>query len=446
VTNTSCTFDDSLQRAVAVVRQTLPDIEPEAMRFIRDMTGTLYVVVPDSIDDATLRALSERLREALGPYASPNLSVLRCAETLTGTALFEEPVLIHWTDDEFPVFLIERRAVGQDWVVQPETQVADHPPRFVFFSLKGGVGRSTALSLWGRHLTQEGRQVLVIDLDLEAPGLGAQLLPEESQPEFGVLDWLVEDLNGGDTEAVIAAMTAASPVSDAGLIVAPALGTRTRQSPGNAIAKLARAYLEGDQTTDGSQEGFAARLRRMVERLEQSVGADITLIDSRAGLHETAAASLLHLDAEVLLFAVDLPVTWQGYRYLLSHLRQLARSTEVASSSTTANWRERIKMVHARADATQAAESSFVANAYALWTATLYDDLAPEGNEEAAFSFDEYDEAAPHWPYPILRIESLERFDPLTGLNRLGEQALNGAFAGFFDGLAERLEALNYDT
>jgi len=445
VTNTSCTFDDSLPHAVEVVRQTLPDIDPEAVRFIRDMTGTLYVVVPDATDDVTLSALGERLRDVLGPYASPNLTVLCSTDTLTGTALFDESVLIHWVDD-YPAHLIERRAMGQDWVMQPDSAVANHPPRFVFFSLKGGVGRSTALSLWGRHLTREGRQVLVIDLDLEAPGLGAQLLPEESQPEFGVLDWLVEDLNGGDTEAVIAAMTAASPVSDAGLIVAPALGTRTKRSPGNAIAKLARAYLEGDQAADGAQEGFAARLRRMVERLEQRVGADTTLIDSRAGLHETAAASLLHLDAEVLLFAVDLPVTWQGYYYLLSHLRQLARSTEAASHGAPADWRERIKMVHARADATQEAERSFVANAYALWTATLYDDIAPDSDEEAAFSFDEHDEAAPHWPYPILRVESLERFDPLMAMTRLGEQALNSAFADFFNGLAERLEVLNHDA
>ena len=85
-----------------------------------------------------------------------------------------EPTLVHSIGGE-PVYVLERRVVGQDWVSAPE-HLARHAPRITFFSLKGGGGRSTALFLWGRSLVAQGKTVLLVDLDLEAPGLGAQLL------------------------------------------------------------------------------------------------------------------------------------------------------------------------------------------------------------------------------------------------------------------------------
>src|SRR5690606_13572652 len=123
---------------------------------------------------------------------------IRMIDTLTGDELWQEPVLIQVTDG-FPARVIERRAMGGDWVVQPAANIRTHPQRFVFFSLKGGVGRSTALALWARHLCQQGKTVLVIDMDLEAPGLGAQLLESTDKPQYGIADWLVHDLVGADT-------------------------------------------------------------------------------------------------------------------------------------------------------------------------------------------------------------------------------------------------------
>ena len=40
-----------------------------------------------------------------------------------------------------------------------------------FYSFKGGVGRSMALANAGVELARRGRKVLLVDFDLEAPGL-----------------------------------------------------------------------------------------------------------------------------------------------------------------------------------------------------------------------------------------------------------------------------------
>ena len=67
-----------------------------------------------------------------------------------------------------------------------------------FFSLRGGVGRSTALINAAAILAAEGRRVLCIDMDLEAPGLAALFGVEDQViPETGVVR-LLQQLDAGD--------------------------------------------------------------------------------------------------------------------------------------------------------------------------------------------------------------------------------------------------------
>lgn len=58
-------------------------------------------------------------------------------------------------------------------------------------------GRRWALHGVGGHGVAAGagrKRVLVLDLDLESPGLSSALLPSERQPKYGITDWLIEDL------------------------------------------------------------------------------------------------------------------------------------------------------------------------------------------------------------------------------------------------------------
>lgn len=430
-------FDTALPRLVQAVREAVPDVDFRDIRVVRDMQGRLFLVVPNNWDTGTISDLRQRLSAALGPYSpGEEAGAARSNDVLAGKELLAERALLVWVDDA-PVHLIERRAVGQDWALPPEPSSA-HPPRFVFYSLKGGVGRSTALMLWGRHLAERGQSVLLVDLDLEAPGLGAHLLPSDGRPLFGTLDWLVEDLVGNADRTPAADLIADSPLSHApGLWVAPALGAEAARHPGNVLAKLARAYLESDEGA-----GFASRLNRLICALEGHLSPDVVLIDSRAGLHESVAANLLHLDAEVLLFAVDLPATWEGYRYLFGHLRQLAPDT-VGGGGFDA-WRARLRMIQARAAGTEAEKRRFSSSAFGVWVDTLYDEAPPDQGD--AFSFDEHDEAAPHWPLTILRSERFEAFHPLEQLADVGERAIGEVFGELFAGLDERLLALKEDS
>jgi len=65
-----------------------------------------------------------------------------------------------------------------------------------FYSYKGGVGRSLALANLACLLAREGRKVLILDLDLEAPGQHQTSLFRDSYlprtPIRGVLDLLTD--------------------------------------------------------------------------------------------------------------------------------------------------------------------------------------------------------------------------------------------------------------
>ena len=436
--NPACSFDRALPRAVALVRRAFPGIDLGGYRFIRDMNGRLFVVVPDAIAEEQLVVPRVDLARALGAY-SPGAEggLVRFEDTLSGPALLDEPSLRRIIDD-CTVQVIERRVVGQDWAQAPEAMTV-HPPRVAFFSLKGGVGRSTALFLWGRYLAAKGRTVLLIDLDLEAPGLGAQLLPERERPEYGVVDWLVEDLVGGpvaDTmvTSLEAGMVAQASLSGAsGLYVVPATGHATNGSPEEFIAKLARAYLE--QGEPGMECGFASRVRRLCTALEGHVRPDVVLIDSRAGLHETAAAAILHLDADVLLFATDQPTVWEGYHYLLAQLGPMAGMSPTADGE---DWRLRLKMVRALAGEAQSDFDRYLGRSYQLWLDCLYDE-SPPGASDERFSFDQNDDAGPHYPLTILRDARFENFNPHEQMHEVGEQAISAAFGGFCEALEQRI-------
>jgi hypothetical protein len=232
----------------------------------------------------------------------------------------------------------------------------------------------------------------VLDLDLESPGISSSLLPENRRPKFGITDWLVEDLvNNGDV--ILADMTSTSELSRNGdIYVIPAHGA----NPGEYIAKLGRVWMPKIDA-QGQRESWSARLRRLLEALETRWQPDVILIDSRAGIDEVASACLTDLSASIiLLFALDADQTWSGYRSLFRHWRTTGVVREI---------RERLQLVGAMIPelGTQEYSDNLREAAWDLFSDELYDEI-PAGNvaeEENAWSFDEMEEGAPHYPWSV---------------------------------------------
>lgn len=98
--------------------------------------------------------------------------------------------------DELPLWpeSLARGAKGIDSVLFASDLDQDLPLPLVvsFYSLRGGVGRSTALAYTARILAAEGRKVVCVDMDLEAPGLAVLFGADGDVLERqGVVDLLV---------------------------------------------------------------------------------------------------------------------------------------------------------------------------------------------------------------------------------------------------------------
>ena len=80
---------------------------------------------------------------------------------------------------------------------------ADHEPHCHFLLIKGGVGRTFALANIAVLLAQRGHRVLIIDWDLEAPGLHRffqSYLPEIAPSAQGLAFLLQEAIETADTD------------------------------------------------------------------------------------------------------------------------------------------------------------------------------------------------------------------------------------------------------
>jgi MinD-like ATPase involved in chromosome partitioning or flagellar assembly len=313
--------------------------------------------------------------------------------------------------DPTTIQLLDRQIIGQAWLRPEQEDQKKHPFRIVFYGLKGGVGRSTTLALLAYRLARDGKKVLLIDFDLESPGLSGLLLPPERVAPFGLVDWFVEDAVG-QGDSLLGELVADSPLADdltGHIRIAAALG----QGETAYLAKLARVYA--DVPTKTGPVRFPERMRKIVQLLEAKEKPDVVLIDSRAGLHDVAAVSIAGLASVALLFITDTPQNWLGYRQLFEHWQ---RRPEVLRMV-----RDRLVVVQAlfpESDQARRAEQ-FLQRSYDLFSSTLYDEIDPsKSGDTEAFSFDENSEDAPHYPLRVRWSARLQEFDPLVSVRAGG--------------------------
>lgn len=352
-------FDDSLPAFAGLVKSVWGEAVLADNLFLRDGSGRLaFVVLHDERSRDERADLAARAVAELYPYVDLDGFAVVTPDDLFDDGLRSTSGSIQLSINcdlfEGTVNLIDRRMVGADWLRKPEP-AASAPARFVFASTKGGVGRSTALCVLAAKLANEGRRVLAIDMDLEAPGLGNLLLPGDTLPEFGLLDYLVELEAGSEfDEAFFADIVGHSWLGGGrGRVdVIPAIGNRSLRYPANVLAKLARAYLAG-LGPEGKTLTFYDHIRSLVDRYASPLRYDSILVDARAGLHETTAAALAGLGAEVLLFGLDQPQTFAGFELLFAHIGTFPPDVRD-------EWKSRLHIVQSKAPSDSKVRARFI--------------------------------------------------------------------------------------
>lgn len=393
----------------------------------RDLNGKVRLIAPASAQEDVslhkgLEALALELTKKFAPHTyAGSSSVL--FENERDNALGAAP---NYPIDGFErVRLVDRLVTEGNWTdIAPETSGAS---RIVFYSIKGGVGRSTALAATAWRLAQDGKRVLILDLDLESPGLTTTLLPSERQPQYGITDWLVEDLvNNGNVifESMVATSTLAH---DGEIYVVPAHGA----DPGEYLSKLGRVWMP--KVSDaGIHESWTARLKRLIEALEARYEPDVVLLDSRAGIDEIASSCVTSLGANlVLMFALEGEQTWSGYRVLFKHWLR---------SGGTSAIRTRLQIVGAMIPELGQLDylDGLRERAYDLFAETLYDDVPAGVYVDEAWHFDPTDDTAPHAPWIVKWHRSFAALRSLENrLQKVDRQEVNTHFGPLIDGIEQ---------
>lgn len=163
-----------------------------------------------------------------------------------------------------------------------------------FYSFKGGVGRTTALEFVAGLLANK-RKVVMIDLDLEAPGLSAIHPPENGSESLGVIDYLHQRMLTPDLNV-------------------PELRQCIRQIKVEGRGEL---YLVPAGEYD---EGYIHRLadldmrvlynlernpiHQLMEDIKNTFEPDVILLDARTGFDPTSAIALFDLaDLAIICFS-----------------------------------------------------------------------------------------------------------------------------------------------
>lgn len=420
------TFDMVLPMLASIIKETR-DAETRLEQCVvnRDLYGRVSLIVPENHENEEFyQEFQSLLCSKLGSYCTGILY-----ETSKQITAMRGGATAYSIQNLDAVKIVDRLTTENDWLsIAPESGAT---PRFVFYSIKGGVGRSTALAAAAWKLAESGKRVLVMDLDLESPGLSSALLPEDYRPAYGITDWLVEDLhdNGG---AILDSIYASSPLSHNGNIsVVPAHGAE----PGEYIQKLGRAWLP--KAASGSEpEIWPQRLNRLITALEAALNPDVILIDSRAGVDEIAAACVTVLGArQILLFAIDNEQTWSGYRLLFEHWRFTDRVDHI---------RDRLQVVGGLVPVGERRDeylSALREESAKLFSDELYEEIPAGDIGENIFNFAEGDPSAPHFPRIVSWSESFASMRVFCDPRRtFGAGDVDSVFGSLLDVIFTNLE------
>ena len=256
------------------------------------------------------------------------------------------------------------------------------------------------------------------------------LLDQATLPRFGLLDYLIETNLAEVEDGFLSDMLGSSELSGGrgSITVVPVLGTLANDSPVNVLGKLARAYLPSEK--DPSLNGFTAKIEKLINRLTAAGDHDVILVDARAGLHESTAAAAVALQGDTLIFGVDQPQTYAGYRALVAQ-QALTLGPE---------WATRMHIVEARVGANGPSDE-FISNMIDILP-DLYDPgpstMIPLDDLRATFDVDWDDGPSVKSVIDreidrthIYESDVFARFDPLKHPDRLSKGVYAAVYSHF---------------
>ena len=180
------------------------------------------------------------------------------------------------------------------------------------YSYKGGVGRTMALANVAWLLAANGRRVLIVDWDLEAPGLHRYFYPFLDDPSLeqtdGLLELLWDFVAAAQTPPAerIGSLAEPSQFADFSRVAVPVRFNFSGEGALHLVGAGRQDYSYADRLykfewqTFYSRFGGAAFIDQVISTAKDSY--DFILVDSRTGVADTAGICTIQIPDQVVLF------------------------------------------------------------------------------------------------------------------------------------------------
>jgi len=293
---------------------------------VRDLYGrcSFFVEELNAEDLAAVKVEVER-EELIRPYLSASPVQALQAESSVGQVIRKVRKRLQ---GKGKAYYVERLLFNESWIRDTDENPNDWPPVIAFYSFKGGVGRTTTAAMTALTLAREGKRVVVVDLDLEAPGIeGYFYHPDDptGKPRAGVVDYLLEReiVRGYKAEIddfVLPFSDPAIAASGGSLVIVPA--GRVDDSYMERLGRLNLADI-------GRKAGKENPLRALIGEVLAWRLADVVIVDCRTGFTDLGGITMNGLSTlDVLVFRGG----ESDRRYLpmvLSHIRRFRADLEL---------------------------------------------------------------------------------------------------------------------
>jgi cellulose biosynthesis protein BcsQ len=415
-------FDEAKHAALQALQQWLADTDVvERALLVRDLFGRFRLALWGAGADE--RKLADTLAQACGSWWSGEIEWMHRADKVTRRLYDEVAAQAQPAAGAPRLLVLERHRTRTGWFVDEDAPLwaapESGPPIVVFYSFKGGLGRSTCLASFAIQRARTGERVVVLDLDLDSPGLGRVLAadPQGLTSSWGVVDFLVEQ---APAEAPLADYYhRCDRVAGSGeLIVFPA--GRVDEA---YVNKLARVDMDTAKSAIGT----------LLDRVRGELKPQWILLDSESGFSDLASILLSGFAHLHVLLGTTQDQSWQGLNRVLDRLgkdrveRGLPQHEVVLVQA----------MVPVGAESGRLSRQAFAARAEREFVDRYYASEDPDEDlADSLWTVGDFDtRSAPHVPVPIDYEQKLADFADIADV---AELLCGGPYAELGVRIAER--------
>jgi cellulose biosynthesis protein BcsQ len=279
-------------------------------------------------------------------------------------------------------------------------------PIIVFYSFKGGVGRSTALASYAIQRARMGEKIVVLDLDFDAPGIG-QLISVDNRgsvAQWGIVDYLLEvEIEKPDLKDYYHVCRNQKIVGEGEIIVFPS-GKIDDYYP----KKIARIDLDIPL-----MEHEIHPIIKLLNQIKGDLQPNCIIIDARSGLSEMAGFLLSGVAHNYVIFGTTSEQSWAGIKLVLDRLGREMILNDLPQKECFIVQ----AMIPQDKKAQEYAKTKFLERSYDEFSNYYYlNDSEEELDDNYWYISDTENEGAPHIPICISYLPQFAHFDNLEDI------------------------------